>query len=241
MWRFIAPAFEESYKVVLFDYVGSGNSDKSAYSPTRYATLDGYAQDILDICEECGFRDVIFVGHSVSIMVGVLAANKRPDYFSRLIMIGPSPSYINDPPYIGGFEREDIRGLLDLMERNFIGWANFLAPVIMKNPERPELAVELEQSFCATEPDVAQRFAHATFLADNRADLAGFTIPSLIIQCTDDAIAPKIVGEYVHHALANSTLVLLEASGHCPHMSHPKETIEAIEHYLAEYPIEEHV
>jgi sigma-B regulation protein RsbQ len=234
MWRFVTPAFEDDYRIILFDYVGSGQSERAAYSAERYGDLEGYAQDVLDICAALDLHDVIFVGHSVSSMIGLLAANREPALFDRLIMIGPSPRYINDPPdYVGGFERADIEGLLDLMEKNYLGWANFLAPVIMKNPEHPELTGELEQSFCSTDPLTARRFAEATFFADNRDDLPAARVPALIMQCTDDAIAPREVGEYVHRHLPGSTFRLLEATGHCPHMSHPAETIRAIREYLA--------
>ena len=182
MWRFITPAFEEQYRVVLFDYVGCGRSDVSAYDAGRYSTLAGYAQDVLDVCNELNLKDVIFVGHSVSSMVGVLAANRQPECFARLIMLGPSPCYVNHPGYVGGFEREDIAGLLDTMERNFLGWAQFLAPVVMKNGDQPALTQELEESFCSTDPDIMRRFAEATFLADNRTDLPKVSVPSLIQQ-----------------------------------------------------------
>jgi sigma-B regulation protein RsbQ len=232
MWRFVTPAFERDYRVVLFDYVGSGKSDLSAYDAQRYATLDGYAQDVLEICEALDLHDVIFVGHSVSSMIGVLAANRAPERFSRLVMVGPSPRYINDEGYVGGFERADIEGLLDLMDKNYIGWANFLAPVIMKNDERPELAKELNDSFCSTDPKITRRFAETTFFADNRRDLANVRVPSLIMQCSEDAIAPAEVGAYLHRSLPQSTLHLLKATGHCPHISHPEETIKAIKSYL---------
>jgi sigma-B regulation protein RsbQ len=233
MWRLITPAFAPDYRVVLFDYVGAGKSDLSAYDPARYATLDGYAQDVLDVCEALDLRDVLFVGHSVSSMIGVLAANRAPERFSRLIMVGPSPRYINDVGYIGGFERADIEGLLDLMERNYLGWASYLAPVVMKNDGRPELTEELRESFCSTDPKIARRFAEATFFSDNRADLAEVRVPSLIMQCSEDAIAPAEVGRYLHRTLPNSTLQLMKATGHCPHISHPEETTEAIKGYLA--------
>ena len=233
MWRYVTPAFEDDYRIVLFDYVGSGRSDISAYDSERYATLDGYARDVLDVCHALDLRDAIFVGHSVSSMVGVLAANAEPDRFSDLILIGPSPRYINDPPgYVGGFERSDIDGLLETMDRNYIGWANYLAPAIMKHPDRAELAAELTESFCSTDPVVARQFAAATFFADNRADLAGVRVPSLILQCSEDIIAPKAVGEYLHRALPESTLELMQATGHCPHMSAPEETIHLIKEYL---------
>jgi sigma-B regulation protein RsbQ len=233
MWRFITPAFERDYKVVLFDYIGSGKSDLSAYDPQRYSTLEGYAQDVLDVCAALDLRDVIFVGHSVSSMVGVLAAKREPERFSRLLMVGPSPRYINDEGYVGGFERADIEGLLELMDKNYIGWASFLAPVIMKNEERPELTQELQESFCSTDPKIARRFAETTFFADNRTDLTDVPVPSLIMQCAEDAIAPVEVGHYLYRTMPKSTLRLMKATGHCPHVSHPEETIEAMKEYLA--------
>jgi sigma-B regulation protein RsbQ len=237
MWRFIAPAFEDDYQVVLFDYVGSGQSDLSAYDATRYASLDGYAQDLLDVCHALDLHDVIVVAHSVSGMISVLAANREPERFAQLVLLGPSARYVNDgPDYVGGFERADLEGLLEMMDRNFIGWANFLAPVIMKNPDRPELGGELEASFCSTDPVIARRFAEATFFADNRSDAAAVTVPSLIVQCADDAIAPVSVGEHLHRTMPASTLRLLDVTGHCPHMSHPAETIAAIREYLAAAP-----
>lgn len=234
MWRFLVPAFEDDFQVVRFDYVGSGKSDLSAYDPARYSTLDGYAQDVVDVVEALDLHDVVFVGHSVSSMVGVLAANRLPGRFAHLVLVGPSPRYINDPPYVGGFDRGDIEGLLETMDKNYLGWANFLAPVIMKNPERPELASELEASFCSTDPVIARRFAEATFFADNREDLPRVRVPTLILQCSEDAIAPDAVGDYVHANTPGSTLRKLDAVGHCPHMSHPDETIAAIREYLEE-------
>ena len=233
MWRYVAPAFEEDHKVVLFDYVGSGRSDLKAYRAERYNALDGYARDVLEICEALALTDVIFVGHSVSSMIGVIASIRRPELFKSLILVVPSPCYINHPPdYAGGFERADIEGLLDMMDKNYLGWANFLAPVIMKNADRPELGAELEESFCSTDPEIARRFAEATFYSDNREDLPRIKTPALIIQVTDDAIAPVSVGEFMHAAMPGSRLSLLDASGHCPHMSHPQETIGIIREYL---------
>jgi sigma-B regulation protein RsbQ len=232
MWRFITPAFEQNYKIVLFDYVGAGRSDISSYSPQRYSTLNGYAQDVLDICEELELKDVIFVGHSVSSMIGALAAIERPAYFSHLIMIGPSPCYINDNGYVGGFERKDIEGLLETMEKNYIGWANFLAPKIMGRDDTPELGEELTESFCSTDPVVANQFARATFFSDNREDLPKIKTPSLVLQCSDDIIAPQEVGQYVSSNIPNSTLKVMKAKGHCPHMSEPEETISLMKEYL---------
>ncbi|MBD1909344.1 MULTISPECIES: alpha/beta hydrolase [unclassified Leptolyngbya] len=237
MWRFITPAFEQDYRLVLFDYVGSGQSDLSAYNTERYSALQGYAQDVLDICEALNLEDVIFVGHSVSSMVGLLASIEAPSLFQQLIMVSPSPCYINHlPEYLGGFERADIEGLLDIMEKNYIGWASMLAPMVMHNSDRPDLTHELETSFCSTDPVIARRFAEVTFYSDNRHDLPKVTIPSLILQCAEDVIAPVEVGHYLDRCLPNSTLKLMAATGHCPHMSHPKETIQAIQGYLSPVP-----
>jgi sigma-B regulation protein RsbQ len=232
MWRFIVPAFSDEYKIVLFDYVGSGKSDLRAYDAAKYSTLEGYAGDVLDICHALDLRETIFVGHSVSSMIGVLAAQREPERFERLIMIGPSARYINDAPYVGGFERSDIEGLLETMEKNYIGWANFLGPVVMQNADRPELSAELTESFCSTDPVIARRFAEATFLSDNRTDLAGLQVPALVLQCADDLIAPRSVGDFVHQSLARSTFQRMKATGHCPHLSHPEETIALMRQYL---------
>jgi len=233
MWRYIWPAFESDYQIILFDYVGSGNSDTSAYNRERYADLNGYAQDILDICDELNLRDAIFVGHSVSSMIGVLASIKRPELFERLIMISPSARYINDNGYVGGFERADIEELLSTMEQNYIGWANFLGPVIMQNADRPELVAELTESFCSTDPVIARQFAEVTFLSDNRKDIVQVRHPSLILQCTMDLIAPRQVGQYLEDHVPGSVQTIINASGHCPHLSSPLETIKAVKEYLA--------
>jgi sigma-B regulation protein RsbQ len=234
MWRFVAPAFEDRFKVVLFDHVGCGKSDISAYQIDRYGSLEGYARDVVEIAEAHDLRGIVFVGHSVSSMIGVLAAKMAPDRFAQLVLIVPSACYVDSPPdYRGGFSRMDLEGLLELMEKNYVGWASFLAPMVMKNDDRPELQKELATSFCAADPAIARRFAAVTFLSDNRSDLTGVTQPSLIIQCSDDAIAPAGAIEFVHGQLPGSTLRTLAANGHCPHMTHPRETIAVIEEYLA--------
>lgn len=232
MWRFITPAFEEEYKIVLFDYIGHGKSDISTYDYSRYDTLQGYADDILNICHELSLQNAVLVGHSVSAMIGMLAAIKEPSVFEKLIMVSPSPCYINDDGYTGGFSRADVESLLDSLENNYLGWSSTMAPVIMGNPDRPELGEELTNSFCRTNPDIARHFAHVTFLSDNRADLPKLKINSLILQCSQDTIAPREVGEYVHRNIADSELVVLQATGHCPHLSAPAETIAAMKCFL---------
>lgn len=232
MWRFITPAFHDDYKIVLFDHVGFGNSDLNAFDPSKYATLDGYAHDVLDICSELALEKVIFVGHSVSSMIGVLAAIREPGRFHKLVLIGPSPYYLNDGDYRGGFTREDVGGLLDFLDRNYLGWSATMAPVIMGNLDRPELTAELANSFCRTDPEIAKHFARVTFLSDNREDLPKVRTSSLILQCSEDSIAPLSVGEYVHTHLPNSTFAQMEATGHCPHLSAPQETILIIKQGL---------
>jgi sigma-B regulation protein RsbQ len=232
MWRFVAPAFEDEYKVIRFDHVGAGQSDRSAYNRARYSTLDGYVDDVLAICRELGVVGGIFVGHSVSAMIGVLAAIKEPERFEKLVLIGPSPCYINDRDYIGGFTGADIEALLDFLDSNYLGWSSVMAPAIMGNPDRPELGEELVNSFCRTDPEIAKHFARVTFLSDNRADLPKLTTRSLILQCSHDVIAPEAVGRYMHRALANSQLVVMTATGHCPNLSAPDETIAAMQAFL---------
>jgi sigma-B regulation protein RsbQ len=233
MWRFVSPAFESTHRIVLFDLVGAGGSDLTAFDPDRYSDLRGYADDVLEICHELELEDVVFVGHSVSAMIGVLAASREPDRFSRLVLVGPSPRYINDGEYVGGFTAEDIDGLLESLDSNYLGWSSAMAPVIMGNPDRPQLGTELTNSFCRTDPEIARHFARVTFTSDNRADLAAVRVPTLVLQCSEDAIAPEVVGDYVHSRIAGSTLVHLDASGHCPNLSAPEETVAAIEAFLA--------
>ena len=233
MWRFVAPAFESTHRVVLFDHVGAGGSDLSAYDPTRYSTLGGYATDVLQIVEALELPPVVFVGHSVSAVIGMLAAAQRSDLFERLVLVGPSPRYIDDDGYRGGFSREEIDELLETMDVNYLGWSANVAPMIMGVPERPELGEELTSSFCRTDPDIARRFARATFLSDNRDDLQRVRTPSLVVQCRNDAIAPLEVGQYVHRQLASSELVVLEATGHCPNLSAPDQLVGAMREYLA--------
>ena len=232
MWRHVYPAFMEDYKVVLFDYVGSGGSDATAFSTSRYSTLHGYALDVLDIMEELNLRDAHFVGHSVSAMIGALASIDASDRFKTLTMIGPSPCYINSGDYQGGMQRADVEGLLDTLESNHVAWAATMAPAIMGNPETPELAGELEASFCRMDPFLANHFARVTFLSDNRADLPKVKTRTLVLQCQRDVIAGTSVGEYVHEWLPNSQLVMMDATGHCPHMSAPKEVIKEVRKFL---------
>ena len=232
MWRFVAPAFEGDFKVIVFDHVGAGGAEPSAYDAARHASLEGYAEDVVALCRELGVEHGVFVGHSVSAMIGVLAARRAPELFDDLVLVGPSPRYIDDDDYVGGFSEGQIHELLDFLDVNHMGWSAAMAPVIMGNMDRPELGEELTNSFCRTDPDIAKRFARATFLSDNRKDLDGLSIRTLILQCSEDAIAPQAVGEYVHGRLANSRLVLMRATGHCPNLSAPGETIDAIRGYL---------
>ena len=236
MWRFITPAFAERYKIVLFDHVGAGRSDLRAYDRKKYSSLNGYAADVLEILDALDLRETVFVGHSVSAMIGVLAAIQQPERFSRLILIGPSPRYIDDDGYAGGFSRKDIEGLLEFQDSNYLGWSAALAPTIMGNPDRPQLAEELTNSFCRTDPAIAKQFAAVTFLSDNRADLPLCQTSSLVIQCREDAIAPPVVGDYVHERLPNSRLTVLDATGHCPHLSDPETTIAAMQSFLQDPP-----
>ncbi|MFI5829113.1 alpha/beta fold hydrolase [Streptomyces sp. NPDC051578] len=228
MWRLVVPALVEEYRVVRFDYVGSGRSDLTAWNEERYASLEGYARDVVEICDELDLQDVAFVGHSVSAMIGVLAAAAAPSRFSSLVMIGPSPCYIDGEGYRGGFSADDIDELLDSLESNYLGWSGAMAPVIMGNPDRPELGEELTESFCATDPDIARVFARTTFLTDSREDLAKVTVPTLVLDCTQDVIAPREVGAYVHSAIPGSSLVTLDATGHCPQLSAPEATATEI-------------
>jgi sigma-B regulation protein RsbQ len=232
MWRFVSPHFADTHKIVLFDHVGNGRSDLSAYDDQRHSDLDGYATDVLEIIHEYDLRDVIFVGHSVSAMIGILAAIREPERFARLVLIGPSPRYIDDGDYIGGFGRSDIEEMLEALDSNYLGWSSAMAPVIMGNGDRPELGAELANSFCRTDPDISKKFARVTFLSDNRDDLKRVRTPSLILQCSDDVIAPDVVGRYVYLHIAGSTLVSMNATGHCPNLSAPDETVAAIKAYL---------
>jgi sigma-B regulation protein RsbQ len=232
MWRHVVPAFAADYRTVSFDHVGAGGSDLSAYDKDRYGTLARYADDILEICRALELTDVIFVGHSVAAMMGVLAAVREPQRFASLVLVGPSPRYVNDGDYVGGFSREDVDGLLAALESNYLGWSSTIAPAIVGNPDRPELGAELTNSFCRTDPGIAAQFARVTFLSDNRADLPHVTTPALILQCTDDMIAPEPVGHYVHRHLAGSRFVQMAATGHCPNLSAPAETVAAIRAFL---------
>lgn len=234
MWRFLAPAYEERFRIVAFDLVGSGNSDLSAYSREKYSTLHGYADDLLEIIDEFANGPVIFVGHSVSTMIGLLATIKAPHKFSAQVMVGPSPCYINDGDYTGGFSREDIDELLETMDANYLGWSSNLAPAIMGAPDRPELRQELANSFCRNDPDIAKHFARVTFLSDHRQDVPKSTVPALILQCSEDLVAPRSVGEFLHRHLPLSSLHVVDNVGHCPHMSAPTESSRAIDHFLAQ-------
>lgn len=232
MWRFIVPAFEQDYRVILFDHVGCGKSDLRAYDREKYSTLSGYSHDVIAICRELGVRDGVFVGHSVSAMIGALTSIAVPDLFSELVMIGPSSRYIDDGSYVGGFSSEQIEELLDFLDDNHMGWSAAMGPVIMGNPDRPELAEELVNSFCRTDPAIARAFARVTFTSDNRTDLPKVTARSLVIQSLEDVIAQPLVGEYVRSALPKGQMVVINATGHCPNLSAPDEVIKAIKNFV---------
>ena len=232
MWRLLRPSFESRFRVVLFDLVGSGLSDLGAYDRNKYDTLHGYAHDVLEILDEVAAGPVVFVGHSVSAMIGMLADLKAPGRFAAQIMIGPSPCYINDGAYVGGFSRADIDSLLTTLESNYLGWSSSMAPAIMGAPDKPELGAELTNSFCRTDPEIAKHFARVTFLSDNRGDLAQLQTQTLIIQCSDDLIAPRSVGDYMHRVLARSTLRVVNNVGHCPQLSEPGACADAMHEFL---------
>ncbi|QMU31652.1 alpha/beta hydrolase [Adhaeribacter radiodurans] len=232
VWRHFVAAYRSKYKLILFDFVGAGQSDLSAYDSDRYSSLEGYAQDVLEILEALHITSIIFIGHSVSSMIGVKAAIMQPAYFSKLIFVAPSPYYINEAEYIGGMEKEDLHNLLELMDSNYLGWSSLLGPQVMANEDRPELGEELVANFCATDPDIAKEFARVTFLSDTRADLENLQTESLTLQCSNDILAPLEVGYYIKEKAKGNTLQILEATGHCPHLSAPEETIKAINAYI---------
>ena len=236
LWRLVVPVLAKNHEVLLFDHVGAGRSDMSAWDPDRYASLNGYADDVLDLCRELDLRDVVFVGHSVSAMIGVLATIAEPERFAKLVLLTPSPCYLDDGDYRGGFSAADIDQLLASLESNYLGWSATMAPVIMGNPDRPELGEELTNSFCRTDPAIAKVFARTTFLSDNRDDLAKVTVPTLVIESAVDAIAPREVGAFVHARIPGSRLVTLDSTGHCPQLSHPGPTAEAIAAFVASEP-----
>jgi sigma-B regulation protein RsbQ len=233
-WRLILPAFENDYRIIVFDYVGAGHSDLSAYNEERYSTLDGYALDIIEICSELDLEDITFIGHSVSSMIGLLALKIKPQIFSKIVFIGPSPRYIDDESYKGGIDKDDLEALLDVMDSNYLGWSQMVAPLIMADQEDPALAEGLTASFCATDPAIARKFARVTFMSDNRKDLSLLKIPSLTIQCEDDFLTSIEVAEYIKQHTVNNEIAVLTTKGHCPHLSDPKGVIAAIKNFLRE-------
>ncbi|KRP70830.1 alpha/beta hydrolase [Pseudomonas paralactis] len=233
MWNQLAPHFSQRFRVVLYDLVGAGLSDLGAFDKAKYQALDGYARDLNEIIDAYAQGPVILVGHSVSAMIGTLADRCAPGRIAAHVMIGPSPRYIDTDDYVGGFKRDDIDDLLDTLDSNYLGWSSAMAPVIMGAPDQPALSTELTESFCRTEPDIAKQFARVTFLSDNRQDVLGLTTPVLILQSTDDLIAPVAVGEYLHRVLQNSTYCLVDNVGHCPHMSAPQACAAAMDRFLA--------
>lgn len=232
MWHAVAAQFEDDFQVLLFDHVGAGGSDLQAYDRAKYDSLRGYAQDVVDIVEQLDLRDVVFVAHSVSSMIGALATTMAPDRFGALVMVGPSPKYVNSGDYVGGFEQADIDALLDALDMDYLGWATTMAPVIAGNPDRPQIGEQLANSFCMVDPAIARHFARVTFLSDNRRDLPGVPVPTLIMQCSADPIAPEVVGRYVHARIPGSVFVHLAATGHCPNLSHPDEVAVQLRRFL---------
>ncbi|WP_018319077.1 alpha/beta fold hydrolase [Bradyrhizobium sp. WSM2793] len=232
MWRFVAPAFEKEFQTVLFDHVGAGGSDLSAYDGVKYSSLEGYATDVVEIGRELNVSDAVFVGHSVSSMIGVMAAEKAPGMFGKLVLIGPSPRYIDDAGYTGGFSAKQIEELLEFLESNHMGWSAQMAPMIMGNPDRPELGQELTNSFCRTDPEIAKAFARVTFTSDNREDLARVAVPTLVLQCSEDIIASQEVGDFVNRSIPNSRMIVLKATGHCPNLSAPEEVVSAMRTFV---------
>ena len=233
MWRLLEPVYADRYRTVSFDHVGSGTSDLSAYDQAKYSSLQGYADDVLEVANAFGTDRNVFVGHSVSAMIGMLADLKQPGRFSAHLMIGPSACYLNDGDYVGGFNRSDIESLLEALESNYLGWSSTMAPAIMGAPDQPQLGVELTNSFCRTDPEIAKQFARVTFLSDNRADVPSLKTPTLIVQCNDDIIAPLSVGEFLHQNLPHSTLSIIDNVGHCPHLSAPSACSVAMDEFLA--------
>lgn len=232
MWRYVAPAFVDRYRVVTFDHIGSGGSDAAAFDTDKYSDLTGYAADVLEIVRALDLHDTVFVGHSVSAMIGALAVIEAPERFADLVMVSPSPRYIDDEDYDGGFTKSDIDELLESLGSNYLGWSAATAPVIVGNPDRPELGDELTASFCRMDPTIARRFATTTFLSDNRRDLPKIGVPTLVLQCSDDVLAPPSVGRYVADAVPGATLVQLQATGHCPNLSAPEATVAAMSDFL---------
>jgi len=231
MWRHVAPAFADRYRVITFDHVGAGGP-AAEYDEQKYSRLQGYAADLLEIVRALDLREVVLVGHSVSAMIGALAVIEEPDRFDKLVLVAPSPRYIDDDSYTGGFSREDVEELLDSLASNYLGWSSAMAPVIVGNSDRPQLGSELTASFCRMDPEIARQFARATFFSDNREDLSKISVPTLVLQCSNDVLAPDSVGEYVAKAMPNAALVRMAATGHCPNLSAPEETIAAIDHFL---------
>ena len=235
MWRFLVPSFQDRFTIVLFDLVGSGLSDLTAYDFEKYSSLEGYATDLIEIIDEVADKPVIFIGHSVSATIGLLASVMAPEKFRCQIMVGPSPCYVNDGNYIGGFSKADVEELCNTIDSNYLGWSSNMAPTIMGSPDQPELTIELTNSFCRTDPEIAKHFARVTFLSDHRDALHKSKTPTLILQCSDDFIAPLTVGEYMHKNMPNAELCIINNVGHCPPLSSPEASTEAIENYLKAY------
>lgn len=232
MWRFLAPHYAQRYRTVLYDLTGSGRSDHAAYGHERYASLHGHAEDLLEIVDAFASGPVVVVGHSVSAMIAMLATIKAPGRFAAQVMLGPSACYLNEGFYFGGFARSEIEELLATMEANYLDWSARMAPAIMGAPGQPELGKELVDAFCRNNPDIARHFARVTFLSDHREDAPLSETPALILQCSEDLIAPRTAGEFLQRKLPNATLRMIRNVGHCAHMSAPGACVREIDAFL---------
>ena len=232
-WRDVAPRFIDSHRVITFDQVGAGASNLAAYDRGKYDSLHGYADDLIEIIDELDLTDVVYVGHSVSCMIGVLASIRRPELFGALILVGSSPRFVDAEGYTGGFSEADIEALLDSLDANYLGWSAQMAPAIAGNAERPEVGERLVESFCSIEPQIASQFARVTFLSDSRDDLPKVTTPTLVLQSSDDILAPLPVGHYVHEHIRGSRLVVMTSRGHMPNLSNPDQLVREIRDFLS--------
>ena len=234
MWRFITANFVTDYQIIVFDHVGAGHSDLLAYDRVKYDSLSGYANDLLDICQELNLTHATLIGHSVGAMIGILSAIRQPEHFHKLILIGPSPCYLQQEQYYSSFTYKDVEEMLNYMETDYVNWSVTFAEFIMGSTPYPSLIEEMANSFCNTNPEIAKHFARVSFLSDHRSDLTHVKTKTYILQCSDDMIAPEEVGQFMNQKIEGSTLIHLQATGHCPNLSAPLETNAIIEACLAD-------